>query len=193
MSARRQGGFIGNTGAISLPVRPFKQSRALCGPACLKMILAYFGHRVSEKSIAKLCRTSTVTGTTGANLVRAAHRLGLVARIVDRANFATIERWLARGAPVIVDWMSVLRAHGSRQQWACGHYSVVYGINKTHLWLQDPAIGRARTMSRRHFLNVWFDFKHIVPRVPDDLIIRRVIIAAPAEYLGPAREGSKRL
>ena len=190
---RQQPGFIINPRAISLPVRPFKQGRALCGPACLKMILAYFGHRMSEKSIAKLCRTSTTTGTTGPNLVRAARRLGLGAAIVDGATFSTIERWLARGIPVIVDWMSVLRVRGSREHWACGHYSVVYGINKAHLWLQDPAIGRARRMSRHHFVNVWFDFKRVRPRQPDDLIIRRLIIAAPSEYLGPIPGAAKRL
>jgi hypothetical protein len=87
--------------------------------------------------------------------------------------------------------MSVLPVGGSRAQWACGHYSVVYGINKTHLWLQDPAVGRGRRLLRRHFLNVWFDFKRAVPREQDDLIIRRLIVAAPVEYLELADDDGK--
>jgi ABC-type bacteriocin/lantibiotic exporter with double-glycine peptidase domain len=185
------GGRNPNPRAMRLRVQPFKQSRAMCGPACLKMILAYFGGRATEKSIADLCRTSPVSGTTGLNLVRAAQRLGLDSRIIDRASFSTIECWLGHGVPVIVDWMSVLRVGDSRTQWACGHYSVVYGINKTHLWLQDPAIGRGRKMLRRNFLNVWFDFKRVLPRRPDDLIIRRLIIAAPPGYLEPPGANSQ--
>jgi ABC-type bacteriocin/lantibiotic exporter with double-glycine peptidase domain len=173
--------------AIALDIGGFKQSKARCGPACLKIVLGYFGKRVSEKAIARLCRTSVRTGTTGSNLVRGAKRLGLVATVVDRASFSTIEKWLARGVPVIVDWMSVLHWQGGRSPMACGHYSVVYAIDKTHVHLQDPAIGRERRIARKDFLNVWFDFKHLFPRKHEDLIIRRLIIAAPPDYFSSPR------
>ena len=168
--------------AVALDVRGFRQSKALCGPACLKIVLAYFGKHVSEKVIARLCHTCARTGTTGSNLVKGARRLGLAAMIIDQAKFATIEKWLARGVPVIADWMSVLPRPKDQASMACGHYSVIYAINKTHVHLQDPALGKKRRIGRQDFLNVWFDFKHVYPRNKNDLIVRRLIVAAPPEY-----------
>jgi predicted double-glycine peptidase len=65
---------------------------------------------------------------------------------------------------------------------ACGHYSVVYGIDKDCIILADPAFGCKRRLARQAFLNVWFDFKQIVPRRNDDLVIRRVIVVVPRAH-----------
>jgi hypothetical protein len=45
--------------------------------------------------------------------------------------------------------------------------------------LQDPGMGGRRRLSRKAFLNVWFDFKNVFPKEAGDLIIRRLIIVAP--------------
>jgi ABC-type bacteriocin/lantibiotic exporter with double-glycine peptidase domain len=172
MAARSRG--------VRLETGNFKQSRAMCGPACLKIVLAYFGKRASETLIAKACRASRLTGTSGSNLVKGAKRFGFRAELMDHADLRTIEKWLRRGVPVIVDWMSTVAARGTST--ACGHYSVVCGVDKHHILLQDPGIGRRRRLSRRTFLNVWFDFKRVFPKAQDDLIIRRLIIVAPQEF-----------
>ena len=133
---------------------------------------------ISEARLARIARTSQISGTTGTNLLRAAHRLGFRAEIKDNAGFGAIERWLRKGVPVIVDWMSVER-DGAR-----GHYSVVCGLGEDHIVLQDPAIGRRRKMTRRGFLAVWYDFKYLFPRRSDELILRRMIVVAPPIYFG---------
>lgn len=166
---------------MRLKTAAFKQSRALCGPASLKIVLGYFGTEVSERRIARLCRSSSVGGTTGTNLVKGAHQLGFAAQIIDGADFKVVEKWLRRGVPVIVDWMSTAAGPQDRTPMACGHYSVVCGLDKQAITIQDPAIGRRRRISRRSFLNVWFDFKHVLPRKKDDLIIRRLIVITPGE------------
>src|SRR3954469_17383894 len=84
-----------------LKTRNFRQSRGMFGPACLRMVLAYFGVDMSEMLIARACNASPASGTTGTNLAKGAQRLGLKAQIIDRASFATIEKWLRRGVPVI--------------------------------------------------------------------------------------------
>lgn len=78
----------------------------MCGPACLRIVFAYFGNHVSERQIAKACRTSSHNGTTGTNLVKGAKRFGFNAEVIDDANFRTIAKWLRREVPIIVDWMS---------------------------------------------------------------------------------------
>jgi predicted double-glycine peptidase len=179
------------TSVKSAPVRSFcpefaigsfKQTRGMCGPACLKMVFAYFGRRVSHKKIAKACRSTLASGTTGANLVRGAKKFGFAGQVSDHSNFRTIAKWLRRGVPVIVDWMSTVPTRASGHM-ACGHYSVVSRLEKDHIVLQDPAIGGERRLSRKAFLNVWFDFKNIFPEQAHDLVIRRMIIVGPGELI----------
>jgi ABC-type bacteriocin/lantibiotic exporter with double-glycine peptidase domain len=90
---------------LALKTRRFRQSNARCGPAALKIVAQYFGIELQERTLARICRTSSVSGTTGVNLVTAARKLGFSARIVDGANFKMIAAWLRKGVPVIVDWM----------------------------------------------------------------------------------------
>jgi ABC-type bacteriocin/lantibiotic exporter with double-glycine peptidase domain len=158
----------------------------------LKIVLAYFGKQVSEKLIAKACRASRRSGTSGTNLVNGAKRFGFRAEFLDHSDLRTIEKWLRRGVPVIVDWMSTVAARGTAT--ACGHYSVVCGLDKHHILLQDPGIGRRRRLSRRNFLNVWFDFKRVFPKGRDDLIIRRSIVVAPQEFSNrrPRQSGARK-
>jgi ABC-type bacteriocin/lantibiotic exporter with double-glycine peptidase domain len=167
------------TPRLQLRTGNVKQSRAMCGPACLKIEFAHFGRRVSEKEIGKACRSSPQSGTTGTNLVKGAKQFGFSAKIFDRSNFRTIAKWLRRGVPVIVDWMSTVPTVGARQSMACGHYSVVSGLDKDHIVIQDPAVGARRRLSRRAFQSVWFDFRFVYPKSADDLIIRRLILVTP--------------
>jgi predicted double-glycine peptidase len=184
---------------IALDTRHLRQSHAMCGPASLRIVLDYFGTSVPEKTITRACRSSDRTGTTGANLVRGARRLGFAAYIVDGADFRTIQKWLVRDTPVIVDWMSSIARHPVREAMPCGHYSVACGLDPEHIFLQDPAIGRRRRISRRAFANLWFDFAGIRPR-RDDLIIRRLIVVTPprsdgktkpANFSSPSTSASK--
>jgi len=149
----------------------------------LRIVCAYFGLGVSESKAARLCRASVTTGTTGRNLARAARELGFAATIVDGASFRDLERWLHRGVPVIVDWMSTVNSEPRQSAMACGHYSVVCGLGREHILLQDPAVGRRR-IARRTFLKVWFDFVSDYPRRRSDLLIRRMIVVAPRDVFG---------
>ncbi|HLH88856.1 MAG TPA: cysteine peptidase family C39 domain-containing protein [Xanthobacteraceae bacterium] len=169
---------------IALDTRDMRQSHAMCGPASLRIVLDYFGTSLPEEVIARACRSSDKTGTTGTNLVRGARRLGFSAHIVDGADFRTIERWLVRNTPVIVDWMSSIARHPVREAMPCGHYSVACGLDRAHILLQDPAIGRRRRLSRREFANLWFDFVGIRPR-REDLIIRRLIVVEAPRPTAP--------
>ena len=150
----------------------------MCGPASLRIVFAYFGTATPEKVIARACRSTDAAGTTGANLARGARRLGFAARIVDGADLRMVERWLARGIPVIVDWMSAIARRPTRATLPCGHYSVVCGLDRAHIFLQDPAIGRRRRLARRDFLNLWYDFVGVRPR-RRDFILRRLIVVRP--------------
>ena len=181
------------TSTILLNTTNFKQSPAMCGPACLKIVASYFGIEIGERRLIRVCRSSKITGTTGTNLVKGARELGFHAEIIDGADFKVIGKWLRNGTPVIVDWMSVSEDLRTKRHIAGGHYSVVCGLNRDSIVLEDPAIGRRRAIPRRRFLNVWFDFTHVYPKVRDDLIIRRLIIIAKATTMRPTPKGRPNL
>ncbi len=139
----------------------FKQSKMMCGPASLKIVAQYFGIHKNEREFTRLCKANRIIGTSGKNLVRAAKVLGFTTRVFDDADFGTIERWIRKGVPVIVNWMSPGQSRPPKVRMAGGHYSVVCGLNRTHIVLEDPGLGYRRTISRKDFMTVWFDFDDI--------------------------------
>lgn len=167
--------------SIALETRRFRQVKARCGPAALKIVAGYFGVDVSEAGVAALCRVSRISGTTGDNLVAAARKLGFASQIVDGANFRMIAKWLRKGVPVIVDWMSI--GYRDKARVATGHYSVVSGLTPDQIIIEDPAVGRKRRLQRRLFMSLWYDFKYLMPRKSDDLVMRRMVIVAPEHIL----------
>jgi ABC-type bacteriocin/lantibiotic exporter with double-glycine peptidase domain len=149
-----------------LPVKPYRQSPGQCGAACLKMVLSYYGIEKPEKAIVKLTKGSTAKGTSARQLVVAARKLGLRGSVKDDSSLREIAAFLKAGIPVIVDWFSA----------DDGHYSVVVGLDRKHIYLQDPEIGHLRTMSRETFLRVWFDFPGRFMKERSDLILRGMIV-----------------
>jgi ABC-type bacteriocin/lantibiotic exporter with double-glycine peptidase domain len=175
---------------LALETKRFRQSKAQCGPAALKIVVGYFGESISEARVAAACRGSRISGTSGENLVAAARKLGFAAKIVDEANFRVIATWLRKGVPVIVDWMSICYRESARV--ATGHYSVVSGLTQHEIILEDPAIGRKRRLARPVFMSLWYDFKYLSPRKNDDLILRRMVVVAPPDLLKAGRANAAR-
>ena len=77
--------------------------------------------------------------------------------------------------PVIVNWFTRGRSDYGDSQVPDGHYSVVVGLDKANIYLQDPEIGKMRTLDRDDFMRVWFDFKPAYISSWEDMIIRQVI------------------
>jgi len=146
----------------------------MCGPASLKIVLAYYGVEKSEKELAKLCRAKKDMGTDDKGIKKAAADMGFKVKIKNNSNFKDIENWLDKDVPVIVNWFTRGRVDYTDADVADGHYSVVCGLDDKNIYLQDPEIGGIRKLGREDFMTVWFDFvgKHIKS---DELIIRQII------------------
>jgi ABC-type bacteriocin/lantibiotic exporter with double-glycine peptidase domain len=169
---------------VALATKPVRQTKARCGPATLRIVASYYGIVTSERNLAALCRTSSVSGTTAAHMLAAARKLGLSAHVYDGASFRMMAAWLGRGVPVIVDWMSIARRGTALA--ATGHYSVVTELTPTEIVLEDPAIGQKRRMTKAVFLTLWYDFKYLSPRRHDDLVLRRMLVVAPRDFANNA-------
>lgn len=154
-----------------LDIKPFDQTRGYCGPASLKMVLRYFGDERTEEEVAEIAGASHQDGAPGENLVAAAQALGYDAWLEDDAKIEDLVKYVVDDElPVIVDWFSTNE----------GHYSVVVGIDeeKQEIKLQDPEIGKMRTIPLDEFENIWFDFDSDRPE-KDTFVIRRLIVICP--------------
>mgnify|MGYP002066633255 CR=1 FL=1 len=131
------------------------------------MVLGFFGIKLTEKKLVKLSGCTKSRGIGAEGLVRAAQKLGFRARILDFCDLKDINEWVNRKKiPVIVDWFA----------FEGGHYSVVSGIDKENIFLEDPSLGYRRAMNLSTFKRLWFDFPNDYLKSKNDLIIRRMIV-----------------
>ena len=154
-------------GDAMLDVPSFRQKPGYCGPASLKMVLGYLGVDITEKKLALITGCKPSRGVGAESLVCAARKLGFHARVKDFSDLDDIREWVNRKKlPVIVDWFA----------FEGGHYSVVSGIDRENIYLEDPSLGHRRALKLSTFMRLWFDFPNNYLRSRDELIIRRMII-----------------
>ena len=151
----------------------------MCGPASLKMVVAYYGVEKTEAELAKLCGTDSDFGTDDINIKKAAEGLGFNAEIHNNSTFDDIQKWLDKKVPVIVDWFTRGRIDYDIAAVPDGHLSVVVGLDDEYIYLQDPEIGKLRKISRGDFMKIWFDFRSAYINSWNDLIIRQLIAVYP--------------
>jgi predicted double-glycine peptidase len=171
---------------IAVPAFQETLRSGTCGPASLKMVLAYYGVEKEEAELVRMCRTDPRVGTDDDGIRRAAEALGFVVKIKNESSIADVEKYLRRGIPLLVNWFSRGRPDYGLSEVADGHYSVVVGLDKEHIYLQDPEIGRLRTLGIPDFLRVWFDFKGEQVESWSDMIVRQLIAVYPREELTQA-------
>lgn len=160
-----------------LDVKPFQETlhKDMCGPASLKILLSYFQIDKSEEELAKLCGVTKRLGTDDKSIRKAAEKLGFKVEIKNNSDFKDIQNWLDKGIPVIVNWFTKGRSDYSDSEVADGHYSVVTGLDKDNIYLQDPEIGKMRTINRDDFMAVWFDFTGERIESWKEVIVRQLI------------------
>jgi len=149
-----------------LKVKPFRQKTGFCGLASLKMVLDYFGVKKNERDLVKLTGCTKAKGAEAKNLLKAAEKLGFKGSIKDFSEIEDVKKYVQKKKiPVIVDWFSQDE----------GHYSVVVGIDKKNIYLQDPELGRIRKLDIETFKRVWLDFPGRFLKSKNEIIIRRLI------------------
>ncbi len=155
-----------------LTITPYEQQYpGTCGPASLKMVLAYFDIQKTEMELMTLSSATPEHGVDATGLIQAAQHYGLNGFYKDNATLDDIRKYvLQEKIPVIIDWFSVTQAG------ADGHYSVVVDITNTTISFLDPEFGTLRAMDVPTFFRCWFDFPGNYITSKDDLILRRMII-----------------
>jgi len=144
--------------------KAFTQSPGFCGPACIKMILDFYGSDKTEEEIAEICGANRERGVSLDGIVKGCNYFGLQTKVIDNAQFGNIREYVDKSIPVMVQWWSTDE----------GHWSIVGGIDDKNVYVQDPHYGTMRMFSQDWFYGVWFDFhKGIMEK--ENLILRRMI------------------
>ena len=139
---------------VLLPVPHFEQSRdGNCLPACVQMVLAFWGEKLTEAVLVKQLGTKQY-GTPIRNAERLRRRGYDVT--VGSLNRADLELHLANEQPVITRvWTAML------DYWdiPTSHVVVVVGYDESTVLLNDPAFSSApQTVSWDGFLAAWAEY-----------------------------------
>jgi ABC-type bacteriocin/lantibiotic exporter with double-glycine peptidase domain len=163
---------------LPLRMRPFRQTAGLCGPASLKIACSFFGREYGEAYLAKLSGGTPELGTDHDGLIAAAKALGATVEAGAHGSLRLLQRLVSvRRLPVIVGWFSPSTPRKTRfdpeKDEVEDHFSVVYHVTDTHVYLMDPetASGRKK-MTVGRFLKLWWDTDG-----PDDERVERWYMA----------------
>lgn len=158
-------------------ILPYKQSdSSRCGPASIKMILAYYGIDALENTIAKYAKCTYAKGCTNENIVVALKKYGLGAKIYDNCELEDIEYWVKHHIPVIVDWFAGGVRHDDVSM---GHSSVVIDIDRENVYLMDPSVGQVSCIERESWRQIWFDWTTDHTISSKNLVTRQIIVVYP--------------
>ncbi len=137
---------------MTLQLTPFKQEHPhTCLPACIRMVLAYWGRDYAESELAQVCGAIPVWGTLPSDAVEGLTSLGYHALWFEYATLERLLALLAQSWPVI----TFLRASDLPHGRAGLHAIVLEGIEADKAVYVDPALGTELRMPLADFLTAW--------------------------------------
>ncbi len=166
-----------------------------CGACALHAVLSYWGKDVEETELMRLMGTSSDVGTFPERMVRGVRALGLQAEARQDLTLDEVKRFTDEGHPMIALgqlWRSERYSpERPEDDWDCGHYIVVLGVDKDYVYFQDPYLGMGkafvpREMFERHWHQVMGGDHANQPRLMHLGVFVRG--ETPAETAAPATE-----
>ena len=151
---------------------PFNQKPGFCGPAALRVVLAYYGVNVSEERLTELCKTTQKEGTWHKDIVAAARAMEFSVYEKAGGTIEELKKYIVKKTPVIVGWYA----------FNDDHYSVIYNITDAYIHTVDTEghlKERKRHMSIKHFKEMWFDYDN--PKNPKEKTLGWFMVITPKE------------
>lgn len=138
-----------------------QQTDHTCGPASVRMVLKYFGKDISEKDIAKKCRTfffGTLHWTFASGYRYYIEQIGKRSEMIEDISYEEIKKSLERENPVIFLFATIDEFHPPKQTL---HFAVIIGIDEVEkkVTIANP-FGRIEKMD----ILEWWDRFSLHPR-----------------------------
>ncbi len=139
-----------------LPVPHYKQSAdGQCLPACVRMVLAYWGRSLAEEQAAKMLR-SRPFGTPAPN-VRYLESLG-VSVTFGPSSLARLRTYLENRIPCIVFVQARDLPYSTSEGF---HAIVIVGLDEHTAYVHDPASDTApQSVPLDHLMLAWSEFEY---------------------------------
>lgn len=118
-----------------------------CGPASLQMAFDYFKFHISQYKLEKEGKTNPKTGTNHENMIHVARKNGFHTYVNTNSSVSEIKEFLKQKKPIIVDYIEPSSEEG--------HYSIVSGLSKEYITLNDPWNGKDFKVEIDNFLKRW--------------------------------------
>ncbi len=130
-----------------------QETNYTCGPASLRMVMAYLGYSYEESELRKMLKTTKVWGTLHKNIVKAAEKHKLSYVVKRNTSIEELKKSLKKKKVAIVCYMI--------PQGNIYHYAVVRKIGSKYIYLHDPYLGPDCKYLIEDFIEVWkSDPKH---------------------------------
>ena len=140
---------------ITLKIPHYEQElNNSCLPACVRMILAYFGIEKSEQSVRILLKTKPA-GTNPINLSNLKN--WDINAILSFSNLDQLQNYILQEHPAIaLLWTGILSYWDSNKYLDYLHAVVVVGYDKENILINDPSfLDNPKTISISEFLEAW--------------------------------------
>jgi predicted double-glycine peptidase len=144
--------FLGLTkDANVLPVRIKKQINSFsCGAASMATVFAYWGIKMSVRTMSAYCATSFDVGTKFSNMVRVGKEAGFRVDVLQNTKSKEVKDYILSGIPLVPCWQ-FLPYLGET------HYNVLIGYDVDHFVFAETARWDAwyTKITKQRFMKIW--------------------------------------
>ena len=134
-----------------LPVRIKKQINSFsCGAASMATVFAYWGIKMSVRSMSQYCETSSDIGTRFFNMVQVGKNAGFRVDVLQGMKSRDVKYYILSGIPLIPCWQfSPILGET--------HYNVLIGFDTDHFIFAETARWDAwyTKVTKQRFMKIW--------------------------------------
>lgn len=128
-----------------------QELKSSCFPACLRMVLSFYGLEVQEKKLRDLCNVSEGRGATWHDAKHAVESFGLNFKMKVNGTIDELKDLVENEIPVIVS-LDIFDLGWDKHQ---GHAIVILQIINDELIYHDPQRGRELRIAKEKFIEIW--------------------------------------
>lgn len=122
-----------------------------CLPACIRMLLEFYGIAMDEKVLRKSFKTTTEGGTSWPDVVNGLREMGIELAYLKNQDLDKLKDLIDQNIPAVVSVDTRKLGDFAHRQ----HTVVVIGINDDYVTVHDPEKGPDTQLKISQFIDAW--------------------------------------